>query len=111
MLRERDRNMVAAQTRVTQGAPPAKAKRSSLKEIEKRKILENFVENDEALGQLLDFISSHYIQSNESGVQMGGTGGVNPMTGNPNPFTGSNSVSTLTSQNSHARINQLYYAQ
>ena len=103
--------MLAAQTRVIQGAPSAKAKRSSLKEIEKRRILENFVENDEALGQLLDFISSHYIQSNESGVQMGGGGGVNPMTGNPNPFTGSNSVSTLTSQNSHARINQLYYAQ
>jgi len=38
-----------------------RSKRSSLKEIEKRKILENFVENDEALGQLLDFISSHYI--------------------------------------------------
>ena len=35
--------------------------RSDLKNIEKRKILENFVENDEALGQLLDFISSHYI--------------------------------------------------
>ena len=44
----------------------AKSSRSSLKEIEKRKILENFVENDEALGQLLDFISSHYIQSNET---------------------------------------------
>jgi len=40
---------------------PPKPTRSSLKEIEKRKILENFVENDEALGQLLDFISSHYI--------------------------------------------------
>lgn len=43
-----------------------------MKEIEKRKILENFVENDEALGQLLDFISSHYIQSNEPG----GVGGI-----------------------------------
>ena len=61
VLRDRDRNIAAAQTRVTQGAPPAKATRSSLKEIEKRRILENFVENDEALGQLLDFISSHYI--------------------------------------------------
>ena len=38
--------------------------RSDLKNIEKRKILESFVENDEALGQLLDFISSHYIQPN-----------------------------------------------
>ena len=40
--------------------------RSSLKEVEKRKILESFVENDEALGQLLDFISSHYIQPNKA---------------------------------------------
>jgi len=42
-----------------------KLSRHCLKEIEKRKVLENFVENDEALGQLLDFISSHYIQSSE----------------------------------------------
>lgn len=38
--------------------------RSNLQDGDKRKILENFVENDEALGQLLDFISSHYIKSN-----------------------------------------------
>ena len=50
VLRDRDRNMAAAQTKATQVAPPIKATRSSLKEIEKRKILENFVENDEALG-------------------------------------------------------------
>jgi hypothetical protein len=31
---------------------------------DKRLILENFVENDEALGQLLDFISNMYIQPN-----------------------------------------------
>lgn len=36
--------------------------RSNLQDQDRRKILENFVENDEALGQLLDFISSHYIQ-------------------------------------------------
>ena len=85
--------------------PPARATRSTLKEIEKRKILENFVENDEALGQLLDFISSHYIQSNEHG-----NGGIKDiqthmMAGGSNPYTGTNSVSTLTSQNSHGRIN------
>ena len=47
VLVERDRNTAAN----TKGAQPiVKATRSTLKEIEKRKILENFVENDEALG-------------------------------------------------------------
>ncbi len=41
--------------------PRPRASRANLREFEKRRILENFVENDEALGQLLDFISSHYI--------------------------------------------------
>lgn len=31
--------------------------------------------------------------------------------GGVNPYAGTNSVSTLTSQNSHSRINQLYFAQ
>lgn len=43
-----------------------KVRRSDLRPLEKRKILENFVENDEALGQLLDFISSHYVQGSSS---------------------------------------------
>ena len=90
--------------------PIVKATRSSLKEIEKRKILEDFVENDEALGQLLDFISSHYIQSNEQGAALRDIQ-VNNLPGGPNPYAGTNSVSTLTSQNSHGRINQLYFAQ
>ena len=60
VLVERDRNMTY--NNYKPGAnPQPKAARSNLKEIEKRKILESFVENDEALGQLLDFISSHYI--------------------------------------------------
>ena len=62
VLAERDRHNLAS---CRPGQIPPKATRSSLKEIEKRKILENFVENDEALGQLLDFISSHYINSND----------------------------------------------
>lgn len=35
--------------------------RASLQDADRRKVLENFVENDVALGQLLDFISSHYM--------------------------------------------------
>ena len=38
-----------------------KLHRSDLLAGDKRAILENFVENDEALGQLLDFISNMYI--------------------------------------------------
>ena len=71
--------------------PYKRVSRQELKPIEKRKILENFVENDEALGQLLDFISSHYIQPNNresDGVQ---------------GMQNSNSVSTLTSNNSNLR--------
>lgn len=108
VLHEREKNINNARK---PAQPPVKLNRSSLKEIEKRKILENFVENDEALGQLLDFISSHYIQSNDQGA-----GGLRDMQnqmmpGASNPYTGTNSVSTLTSQNSHGRINQLYFAQ
>ena len=39
--------------------------RTNLQDADRRKVLENFVENDVALGQLLDFISSHYIQANK----------------------------------------------
>jgi len=35
-----------------------------LTQIEKMKIIENFVENDQVLGQLLDFISQRNGQSN-----------------------------------------------
>lgn len=43
---------------------------------DKKKILENFVENDDALGQLLDFISNQYIQLGQhSGQNPGATGG------------------------------------
>lgn len=59
VLSERDTKVMKKTYGLSQ--PPTKAFRSSLKDIEKKKILENFVENDEALGQLLDFISSHYI--------------------------------------------------
>lgn len=38
-----------------------KLHKSDLQPCDKRLILENFVENDEALGQLLDFISNMYI--------------------------------------------------
>lgn len=61
VLAEKDARMAAA----SKDGKFQRATRSELKDVERRKILENFVENDEALGQLLDFISSHYIQSNE----------------------------------------------
>jgi hypothetical protein len=35
--------------------------KENLNGIEKRKILETFVENDDALGLLLDFISSRHV--------------------------------------------------
>lgn len=35
--------------------------RAHLNNADRKRILERFVENDEALGQLLDFISNHYI--------------------------------------------------
>ena len=54
VLIERDRNIAMNTSRMTATgklpAMQAKSSRSSLKEIEKRRILENFVENDEALG-------------------------------------------------------------
>ena len=59
MLREKEKRMQIAQTDKI-----VHLSRSNLQDGDKRKILENFVENDEALGQLLDFISSHYIKSN-----------------------------------------------
>lgn len=38
------------------------ANRKDLGPTDLKKVLELFVENDEALGQLLDFISSHYMK-------------------------------------------------
>jgi hypothetical protein len=44
---------------------------SDLVNVDKKRILENFVENDDALGQLLDFISNQYIQNgNKNNVSM-----------------------------------------
>ena len=54
-----------------------KMKRSDLKEIDKKRVLESFVENDEALGQLLDFISSHYIQPGSQNTNMTSTASSN----------------------------------
>lgn len=73
---------------------PVRAGRSSLTEVEKRRVLENFVENDEALGQLLDFISSHYIQPTRDGRSG---------TEHKNPFQQSHSVSTLSSKQSDGK--------
>ena len=44
-------------------APKIGISRDNLNAIEKRKVLETFVENDDALGLLLDFISSKHMQS------------------------------------------------
>lgn len=41
--------------------------RANLNDNDRKKVLEMFVENDDALGQLLDFISNHYIQGKKSG--------------------------------------------
>lgn len=104
VLVERDRN-TTYNTYKPGANPLPKAARSNLKEIEKRKILENFVENDEALGQLLDFISSHYIQSSgDPNAAMPDM--ASAMTGRLNhPYTATHSVSTLNTQHSHGRIN------
>ena len=59
--------------------------RAQLNDGDRRKILENFVENDEALGQLLDFISSHYIQAKPGG---------------PGYISETHSLETLTSKQS-----------
>ena len=40
--------------------------RANLNDNDRKKVLEMFVENDDALGQLLDFISSRYIQGKKS---------------------------------------------
>ena len=40
-----------------------KLSRANLNDVDRKKVLEMFVENDDTLGQLLDFISSHYIQT------------------------------------------------
>ena len=44
-------------------APKIAISKDDLNAIEKRKVLEAFVENDDALGLLLDFISSKHMQS------------------------------------------------
>lgn len=41
---------------------PRKVTKEELISIDKRKVLETFVENDDALGLLLDFISTKHIQ-------------------------------------------------
>lgn len=41
----------------------ANVKKQDLNGMEKRKILETFVENDDALGLLLDFISTRHVQN------------------------------------------------
>lgn len=45
-----------------------KLSRAHLNDADRKKVLEMFVENDDTLGQLLDFISSHYIQNTNSGA-------------------------------------------
>ena len=45
-----------------------KLNRAHLNDADRKKVLEMFVENDDTLGQLLDFISSHYIQNSSSGA-------------------------------------------
>ena len=106
MLYERQATQ-ALNTKPGQPIPP-KPTRSSLKEIEKRRILENFVENDEALGQLLDFISSHYIQSSEGAEQRDLYSTLPSGVGATHNYTATNSVSTLTSQPSHPKMQQQY---
>lgn len=41
--------------------PSARVHESDLVNVDKKRILENFVENDDALGLLLDFISNQYV--------------------------------------------------
>lgn len=43
--------------------------RANLNDNDRKKVLEMFVENDDALGQLLDFISSHYINPKPPAAQ------------------------------------------
>lgn len=47
-----------------EGAFRPSVNRDDLNSLEKRKVLEAFVENDDALGLLLDFISSKHIHPN-----------------------------------------------
>lgn len=46
--------------------------KEDLTPIEKRKVLENFVENDDALGLLLDFISNKHMNNDGSKSNSGG---------------------------------------
>ncbi len=62
-------NVVAEkQQRIQEATNDRTAKVKDLNRNDKKRILENFVENDDALGQLLDFISNQYMHSHAKGA-------------------------------------------